>query len=251
MNIKNAITTFNFVAVILVIVYLTVNPIGSTKSIATQVSESTDEERIKKYLLDNNEIVVEALTRYQEKKACQDIEKQKELVRSSADALEKDESDPFIGNKNGTKIVVEFFDYNCGHCKTMLPIKKKLVEENADTKFIFKELPIFGDHSSILSRAALAVQRMDATKYFTIHSEFLLNSAKYKDLNSITEYVGTLGLDKAKFVEVFNDKTIEDKLRANFELAQKIGLHGTPAYIINNEVIPGAVSYEMLTSKFK
>lgn len=251
MNIKNSITAFNFFAIILIILYLTVNPIGSMRSISSQLAEgSADDERIRKFILDNNDVVVEALTRYQEKKAFQEAEQQKDLIKSNIDALEKDPMDPYLGNKNGSKIVVEFFDYNCGHCKTMLSVKKKLIE-NKDVKIILKEVPIFGEHSQLLARASIAVFKVDPSKYLTAHSEFLTNASKYRDKNAILDYVKTLGLDHKKFIETIDAKAVNDKLQSNMELGRKIGLHGTPAYIVSGELVPGAVGYDTILSKFK
>jgi protein-disulfide isomerase len=96
----------------------------------------------------------------------------------------------FIGNKDGEKIVIEFFDYNCGYCKRSFPELMELISENKDVKVILKELPVLGESSVLASKAAIASKKQN--KYFLMHQELMNLSGKISinDIKDISENIG-------------------------------------------------------------
>ena len=78
------------------------------------------------------------------------------------EALERDRNAVVLGNPDGNVTLTEFFDYNCGFCRKMLPTMTKLIEADPNLRVACRELPVFGEGSYFAARAALAVRDMIA-----------------------------------------------------------------------------------------
>jgi len=197
------------------------------------------------YLTTNPEVLVKAsqvLQKQQEKKLQQDA---LSAIRTHRKQIFSDINSPTAGNPKGSIKVVEFFDYQCGHCKAMAPIITKAIKSNARIKVIFKDLPIFGGNSRYAAKAALAAVKQG--KYCKFHNALF---AATTPLNPkiIFKIAKKVGLNINTLKQDMNAKWINQQLRDNFQLAQKLKLVGTPAFIVSNNsqtevrFIPGAIS---------
>jgi protein-disulfide isomerase len=208
---------------------------------------------VKNYLINNPEILVEASQTLQKQQAAKAQHAAMSAIEGNKQALFADKKTPTYGNPNANTLVVEFFDYQCGHCKAMSAILKKLLAENKDVKFIFKELPIFGANSRYAARASLAAAMQGKEAYWKFHEALLgaANPLNPEKILAIAKKAG-LNVEKLKFDMRDNAQAINEQLRDNFKLARELKLLGTPAFIISNKdmtkfkFIPGATSLEML-----
>lgn len=212
-------------------------------------------EIIRNYLVNNPQVLVEAsqtLQAQQEKQmqtaATQEIEKNKT-------ALFDDAQSPSIGNKAGSATLVEFFDYQCGHCRAMASTIEKVVAEDKNLHVVFKELPIFGGMSSYAAKVALAAA-LQPGKYYAFHNAlFSTTSALTKE--SILGLAKKSGLNMVKLRNDMKSPEIEKQLQSNFALAQALKIMGTPTFVIGNAsqtkfaYIPGAISLTDLQEKIK
>lgn len=207
-------------------------------------------EIVREYVKQNPAEIIKSVEEMQLKKMKEEMELASNLIKTKPKELEEDQDDPRAGSNSPKIKIVEFFDYNCGYCKRMLDVKKRILQENKEAQIIFKELPIMGDNSMLMARAALAVNLVDKSKYFAFHSE-LLNQAGQKDQKAIEEIVKKLGVDLNKFRTALNDPKVSAVIEKNIKLAQEVKLQGTPAYIVNGKLLPGAFSYEEFNTMFK
>jgi len=152
---------------------------------------------------------------------------------------------PRIGNPKASVTVVEFFDYNCPYSKKMQPLLTRLVDEDKNVVIFFREFPILKVDSVLASKAALAIYRIDSTKYFAFHTA-LMQSAGTFDEAMLVRTAKTLGVDTVAFKDEIKTPEITHILDTNRELGQKLGVSGTPAFFINGYMLPGALSYEQL-----
>lgn len=147
---------------------------------------------------------------------------------TTGDLLHKS-GDPVAGNPKGSVTVVEFFDYQCSHCMNMAPTISAIISSNPNVRWVFKELPIRGAMSQVASRAALAANMQG--KYYSFNhallttnqpltEEFILQTAKENRLNI------------SKLKNDMNSARISAQIKANFALASKLGVEGTPAFFI-------------------
>lgn len=174
------------------------------------------------YLLSNPKILVEA------SQALQDQQVQNG-IRKNAKALFASSVSPVIGNLKGQVSVVEFFDYQCPHCKQMTGNVDKLIKKNPNVRYIFKEFPIFGKSSQEAASAALASAKQG--KYMAFH-DALMETKGRLNMTKILAVAKKVGLNTAKLEKDMANPAIKAELRNNYLLAQELGIMGTPAFVV-------------------
>jgi protein-disulfide isomerase len=211
---------------------------------------SFDEKRIIKvvrdYLTKNPEILVEMTNELDKRQAAEQAEKQQKVISDNAEAIFRSPLAHVAGNPNGNVSVVEFFDYNCGFCKRALPDVVKLAQNDNKVRLVLKELPIFGEESEGAAKVALASAKQG--KYFEMYQKLFTEPGK-ADKDKALRIAGELGLDKAQLEKDMQDPEIQKSLDEAKELANKLGLQGTPLFLIGDRSIPGAPDdlYDQLT----
>ena len=203
---------------------------------------------VREYLLNNPEIMREVLQELEKKEAAEDGARLKVALKDNADAIFRTSSDLVAGNPKGQVTLVEFFDYNCGYCKRAFPDVMKMVDEDKDLKLVMKEFPILGPGSLIAAKAALASRKQD--KYWEFHLAMLGHEGSL-DANTVMEIAKSVGLDVERLKADMEAEEIGNILEANMSLAQKLGIQGTPAFIIDETFIPGAIGYEALVASVR
>ncbi len=198
---------------------------------------------IKDYLMENPEIIREALQELERRTAEEEKKRQKKLVSENRDLLVDPKYSYVTGNKDGDITVVEFFDYNCPYCRQSLNDIVKLMEEDKNVKIVFKEYPILGEASRKASLAALAARKQN--KYMEYHTALLSAKGRITDEN-ILSIAKSTGLDVEQLQKDMNSDEIKEVLKKNIEVGIKLGINGTPTFIINDEVIPQVVPYDAM-----
>lgn len=133
--------------------------------------------------------------------------------------------------------MVEFFDYNCPYCKSAANDVKKLVNDDKNIRLVYREFPILGEGSVFAARAALASRNQG--KYEELHSALM--SLKRAEEKSVLEAAGALGLDMEKLKADMKAPDVEKHIAVSMQLAQALGINGTPSFVIGDAFVPGAV----------
>jgi protein-disulfide isomerase len=159
------------------------------------------------------------------------------IARNRA-ALVGNAADPVRGNPQGRITVVEFFDARCPYCKQMVPALAEVLRRNRDVRLVQKDLPILGPNSVLASRALLAAQRQG--KYAEYHDALLTTR---EDLTEavLKREAEKLGLNWQRIRTDMDMPDIRQRLDANLALARDIGIEGTPAFIVGDRLVPGAL----------
>lgn len=210
---------------------------------AVSAQEITDAQRnafegvIRDYLLKNPAIIREAMQILQQRE-----EEAKQLaaaraVKEREDDLLRDVTSPVGGNPDGDITIVEFFDYNCGYCKRVAPAVAETLANDKKVRIVYKEFAILGQESVFAARAALAAKRQG--KYHEMHEALM--SAERADAEAVVALSQQLGLDRKKLLKDMQDPAITKILERNYQLANALGINGTPAFVIGERMIPGAV----------
>lgn len=229
---------------VIALLLLTAAPI-TAPSHAQAASEAEIETILRNLLQEKPEIVIDAIRTYQAREEAAKEDRQREQVASQQDALNGNPGDPVIGNPDGKITVVEFFDYRCGYCKRALQTVLDLVEGNPDVRVVFKEFPILGEDSMTAARVSLAVHKAAPERFRDFH-ERLMRHRGPMDQASLLKLAGEAGASAAAVEEALGDPEIEQTIRSNYELAEALGIRGTPAFVVGAKVVPGAVSLSTL-----
>jgi protein-disulfide isomerase len=150
---------------------------------------------------------------------------------------------PIAGNPTGDVSLVEFFDYRCPYCKQVEPALEKLLAEDKRLRLVYKEFPVLGPDSLTASKAALAARKQG--KYDAMHRALMAVKGQLDDA-AIFKVAGSVGLDVARLNRDMADPEITRMLKNNHQLADALDIRGTPAFIIGEEIIPGAVDVDTL-----
>ena len=156
------------------------------------------------------------------------------------DELFKDPTSPVGGNPNGDVTIVEFFDYQCGYCKVVFPRIEKLLIDDSNLRFVFKEMPILGPNSVFAARAALAA-RMQGEKQYVAFHKVMMASRGSLNKASVFRFATDAGLDLERLKGDMEDDNINDMIRRNLKLADALSINGTPAFVIGDTIVRGAV----------
>jgi len=170
-------------------------------------------------------------------------EAQRSAIRANADALLRAEGDPVRGNPQGRRTVVEFFDARCGYCKTLHPTMEELLRRNRDIRLVLKDLPILGPNSVLASRALLAAQRQG--RYAQLY-DALMRLREDAVEPVIRREAERVGLEWQRLRREMDEPAITRRIDANIALARALNIQGTPALVIGDTIIPGAVDLAQL-----
>lgn len=215
---------------------------AQTKDSAEILTVSTKERRsieivIKDYLLANPSIIRDAMQALQDQERREAAERAAENMKSYKQAIFQDPDSPVVGNPNGDVSVVVFFDYNCGYCKKTLPALAGIIANDPSLRVVYKEFPVLGARSLIAAQAALAAAKQG--KYAEFHDR-LMNSES-ADEESIKVISDAIGLNYERLQKDMADPALNESLARNHNLADSLGIGGTPSYIVGDQIIPGAI----------
>lgn len=203
------------------------------------------------FIQKNPQVIISSLKSMQQKEYEDSLKQAKITIQNKQDQLQGKDSGITLmaGNKDGDVTVITFLDYRCGYCKKGNTELKKVIEKDANVKVIFKEYPVLGGISQKLARTALAVYLVDASKYAQFHNALI----ESRDPNEqfIENTLKMLNIDHIKVKEAIKDPRVEKELASVHALAGELGIRGTPAFIIGDELIPGAVDHEAILSMVK
>lgn len=241
-----------FIALIALIEIVLTAPFASSQA-ADKFNDTQRQEidkMIRSYIMENPQVILDAVQRMQSQaeEGRKDLAK-KNLV-SSRDKLLNDPNSPTSGNPKGDVTIVEFFDYRCGYCKRVVPTLMKAVKDDGNVRVVYKELPILGPKSVVASRASLAVWKLAPEKYEAFHTALMANKGSFSELK-IHSIASNLKIDGNAVIKSMKSDSIEADLGENHALAQSLGISGTPAFIIGNELVPGAVDLDTLKGLIK
>ena len=207
------------------------------------------EKVIAKWVEVNPEAIIQSVVAMQQKAAEKQQHDAQQNISSKQSELFKGKNDPAYAPKGYDVSIVEFFDYNCGYCKKVQSSVEELIKQDKKVRVIFKELPILGPSSVDLAKVSIAVNIVSAESYLGFHNAIMKGSARTKE--DALEIARGLGIDTKKVEKALESKKseIEAQIKTNQELASAIGINGTPAFVIGESLVPGALDTATLKEK--
>lgn len=206
------------------------------------------EKIVEQVIMEKPEIIIESLKKMQEREAATAATKAVEAMKSRKDDIFNSPLSPVLGNPNGDVTIVEFFDYNCGYCKRIYPSLAQLIAEDKNVRVVMKEFPILSDSSELGARAAFAVHHLAPEKYLPFHAALMTHNGQL-DKTAIINAAAKLGISEADLTKAMQTDEVTNAINEDRELGTALNINGTPALIIGEEIIPGAISLEEIKAK--
>jgi len=203
---------------------------------------------IREYLLANPEIIEEMSQALEIKKESESRLMVQAAISNNKDAIFRAPEDMVLGNPDGDVTVVEFYDYNCGFRKRAMTDMVNLLEKDPNVRFVLKEFPILGPDSLAAHRVSMSFRKLAPERYRDFHIALLGGDVRATEAHAIEVATG-FGVDAAALKAGMDDPAIDQSIKQTYELANALGISGTPSFIIGDEAVFGAVGEETLQAK--
>lgn len=200
-------------------------------------------EEIRAYLLENPEVILEAIQILEQRRNVASQQNDRQLIADNVDQLFDDGFSWIGGNPEGDVTIVEFLDYRCGYCKKAQPAVEEVLERDENVRLIVKEFPILGPDSVTAGKLALAALELDRSKFAPLHDALMSHQGNLTE-DIAYDLAEQAGYDIEAVRELAESTAIDDRLQQNYQLGQALGLQGTPAFVVGNEIVRGYLPVE-------
>jgi protein-disulfide isomerase len=198
---------------------------------------------VRDYLKNHPEVLIDAMQAADDKLKADAKDKAVQALAAHKQEMFGDPQSPVAGNPNGNVTLVEFFDYRCPYCKQVEPSLEKLIGDDHQLRFVFKEFPVLGPDSEVAAHVALAAKQQG--KYDAFHRA-MMNTPGHIDEAVIYKVAASVGLDVDRIKQDMKSPDVEKELKANLDLGNALDLSGTPSFIVGDTIVPGAISADEL-----
>ena len=201
------------------------------QSFAHELKKDEVNSLINNFILKNPQVIEKTLQNLNLKRSKQNFEKA--LIE-----LEKIPN-PKLKNTSSDVTIYEFFDYNCGYCKSVMQNIFNIYKKDKKVEIVFVEYPILSNSSLSAAIASLAARNQN--KYFEFHAKLMKHTGKIDD-KLLLSFAEELKIDTKKIKSDYSNEKLMLIINKNREIANRLNLRGTPAFIIGNKIYPGAMS---------
>jgi len=202
---------------------------------------------VAQFLAEQPEAVMTALEQHRANEEAREEAARRKAVADLGDALFKQSDDPAIGAAadEADVVMVEFFDYRCPYCARALDTVSGVKDSDKKLRIVLKEFPILGPASVAASRVSLAANRVDPKLYEPLHLALMGYKGDYST-EDLLGVAASVGYDPAAVAAAMEGEAVSAQIRNVYEIAEALGIRGTPAFVIGEQVIPGAVGPDAL-----
>jgi protein-disulfide isomerase len=218
---------------------------------AAPLSRSDVEAIVRETLIKHPEILQEVMAELEKRASADEADRRKEALAANRDRLIGSPHSMVLGNPKGDVTVVEFFDYNCGYCKRALTDLIELMKGDDKVRVVLKDFPVLSESSVDAAKVAVAVKaQATPAKFLEFHQKLMGGRAQATRERALA-VAKEVGLDMTRLAKDIDGEEVKASLQETFQLAQDLGLNGTPSYVIGDSVLIGAVGLAKLQEQVK
>ncbi len=238
------------IAVSLAAAMLIASPVAASAQSFSPDQRHEIETIVRDYLIAHPEVLQDAQAALDKRQQEAEAQKARTAIKKDSATLFNSPHQVVLGNPNGKVTMVEFFDYNCPHCKDAVSDMLDLLKTDHDLKFVLKEFPILAQGSVDAAHVAVAVRMQDPTgaKYLAFH-EKLFSGRGMVDQARALAAAKDVGCDMGRIDKDMTSPEVKTTIDEDMKLADAIGVDGTPAYVIGDQLIVGAIGFKDLQQK--
>ena len=207
----------------------------------TEAERAAFREEVRAYLMENPEVIVEAMTELQTREDAAAADRDLQLMETHKDAIYNSAADWVGGNPDGDITVVEFMDYRCGYCRKAYQEIEDLVGSDGNIRFVLKEFPILGEESLLSSQFAISVRMLYGDEAYKKAHDALIVLRGEANAETLARLAGELGHDAAAVAEKMASEEVKAVIMANHDLATTLEISGTPTFVIDRTMVRGYV----------
>ena len=201
------------------------------------------DKNLKEFIQNNPKFIIDVLRKYQDEQSKIEQEKISQQNNSNIINLNLFENSMIVGNKNATKIIYEFVDYNCGYCLKFHQQVLSVLNEDQNTKLIIMQMPILGESSITFSKIAVAASFQN--KFEEVHN-YLYSSDRKSKMADILGDLFLMNIDIAQLEKDMNSEEVSKVILSHEQFVNDFKFNGTPAIIIGETIIPGYIEKEKI-----
>lgn len=220
----------------------------ASPALAVDLSAMSAEEKaafgdaVRAYLLENPEVLTEAIEVLKTRQAAAEAVADVELVKANAADLFADTASYTGGNPEGDLTVVEFIDYRCGYCKKAHSEVMDLVNGDGNIRYIVKEFPILSEDSATAARFAIATLQVAGPEaYAKVNAGFYESFRGEVTPDTLSAFADDLGLDAAPILARMEAPEVTKVIEDNHALAQRMQISGTPTFVMGEQMVRGYI----------
>ena len=219
----------------------------ASTAFAGGLGEMTEAERaafraeVRAYLMENPEVIVEAMTELQVREDMAAADRDLQLMEENKDAIYNSAADWVGGNPDGDITVVEFMDYRCGYCRKAYQDVEDLVGTDGNIRFVLKEFPILGEESLLSSQFAISVRMLYGDEAYKKAHDALIVLRGEASTETLGRLASDLGHDPAAVTAKMASEEVKAVIMANHDLASVLEINGTPTFVIDRTMVRGYV----------
>jgi protein-disulfide isomerase len=206
------------------------------------VSDVKDvEEVVAKWIEANPQAIINSVQNMQKKMMEEQTKNAQKNIGQKTNELFNDANSPQFAPEGYDVSIVEFYDYACGYCKKAQTTVDELLKSDSKVRIIYKDFPILGEPSQEMSKVSVAVNMIAPASFRKFHDALMKTNERGK--SAALKAAKSAGIDSKKLDETLKTKKseIEKILQDNIALGSSIGINGTPAFVLGEELIPGAM----------
>lgn len=219
--------------------------LAATPVSALELSNLSEDERnafrdeVRAYLLDNPEVLMEAIGVLEQRQADQQAAGDADLLKVNAEDLFNDGFSHVAGNPDGDVTIVEFVDYRCGYCRKAFADVNQLLEKDPNIRLILKEFPILGEESLASARFAVSAQvLLGEAAYAKLH-DALMTLRGAATVDNLIALADGMEFDGQAIADGMEADEVTRRLGENHQLAQRLRISGTPAFVMGDTLARG------------
>lgn len=201
---------------------------------------------IRAYLLDNPEIIMEAVQVLEGRQADMQAQADRDVIVANAAVIFEDGYSWVGGNPDGDITIVEFMDYRCGFCRRAVPEVEKLLAADGNIRLVVKEYPILGEQSLLMSRFAIATKQVAGDDAYKLVHDTLMGLNGDVTPETLGQVAAELGLDGAAILARLDAPEVTRVIAETRALAQALNIQGTPSFVVKDEVLRGFLPADQL-----
>ena len=206
---------------------------------------------IRNYILENPEIIFEAVAIVRQREADEEGKRDRQLVQSHWEELYKDGYSYVGGNPDGDITLVEFLDYRCGYCRKAHKEIEALLKQDLNIRFVIKEFPILGEQSIACAQFAIAVKQLHGMESYKAVHDALIAFTGEPTPQILAEIASAFGFDPIPIINRMTSDDVMKEINLNRALGQKMQISGTPTFVLGDQLLRGYITLDAMLQLIK